>query len=155
MTDDWRTRLEEYQYSVDLLARASRTLTRALLTDGTPRDEIEVLIEAETNARDATASARLRLVDLWRATANGHVEGEMKPLSAEVLEIASQCSDLDHEDRVLIARLIQVVAAASRSVQDEVRERLTAPPQPTTQTELRGRVEAVIAYVDSLERNRT
>jgi hypothetical protein len=142
--------LEDYQYAVDLLERASRTLTRALLADGAPRDEIEALIEAETKARDATASARTRLVNLWRATADGHVNG-MKPPSAEVLEIASQFSALDNEDRVLIARLIRRVAAAPRSVQDEVRERLTASPNPTTQAELRGRVEAVIAYLDSVE----
>jgi hypothetical protein len=152
MADNWRTLLAEYEYAVDLLASASRTLTRALLTDGIPREEIEALIEAETKARDATASARLRLVNLWRATANGSVTDGMKPLSAEVLEIASQFVDLDDEDRVLIARLIQGVAAASQSVQDEVRERLTAPPKPTTQAELRWRVEAVVAYLDSLER---
>jgi len=155
VTDHWRALLEEYQYAVDLLERASRILTRALLTDGAPRDEIEALIEAEAKARDATASARLRLVNLWRATGGGHVNDGMKPLSAEVLEIASQCSELDDEDRVLIARLIQGVAAVSRSVQHEVRERLTAPPKPTTQAELRGRVEAVIAYLDSLEHDRS
>ena len=152
MADNWRTLLAEYEYAVALLERASRTLTRALLTDGIPRDEIEALIEAETKARDATASARLRLVNLWRANAEAPVNDGMKPLSAEVLEIASQFSELDDEDRMLVARLIQGVAAVSQSVQDEVRERLTAPPKPTTQTELRGRVEAVIAYLDSLER---
>jgi hypothetical protein len=155
VADNWRRLLEEYEYAVDLLGRASRVLTRALLTDGAPRDEIEALIEAETKARDATASARLRLVNLWRASGDGHVNDGMKPLSAEVLEIASQCSELDDEDRVLVVRLIQGVAAVSRSVQDEVRERLTAPPKPTTQAELRGRVEAVIAYLDSLEHERT
>jgi hypothetical protein len=79
----------------------------------------------------------------------------MKPPSAEVLEIASQFSQLDDEDRVLIARLLRGVAAASQSVQDKVRERLTAPPMPATQAELRARVEAVIAYLDSLEQGRT
>lgn len=155
MSDDWRTRLEEYQHAVLLLARASHTLTRALLTDGTPRDAIEALLEAETKARDATTSARLRLVDFWRATANRRVDDGMKPRSAEVLELASQFSELDDGDRVLIARLIELVAATSRSVQDEVRERLTAPPKPTTEEELRGRVEAVIAYLGSLEGDRT
>lgn len=154
MADDWRTLLEDYQYAVDLLEHASRTLTVALATDGASRDEIEALIEAETRARDATASARLRLVNLWRAAADRHVNGGTKPLSAEVLEIASQFSELDNEDRVLFARLIQGVAAASHSVQREVRERLTAPPKPTTQAELRGRVEAVLAYLDSLEPDR-
>jgi hypothetical protein len=155
VADDWRALLEEYQYAVDLVERASRTLTRALLTDGLPRDEIEALIEAETKARHATAAARLRLVNLWRATADGHVSERMKPPSAEVLEIASQFSRLDDEDRVLIARLLRGVAAASQSVQDKVRERLTAPPMPATQAELRARVEAVIAYLDSLEQDRT
>ena len=154
MVDNWRTLLEDYEYAVDLLERASRTLTRALLADRAPRDEIEALIEAEMKARDATASARLRLVNLWRATADGHANDGTKPLAAEVFEIASQFSELNDEDRVLIAQLIQGVAAASRSVQDEVRERLTASPKPTTQAELRGRVEAVIAYLDSLERDR-
>jgi hypothetical protein len=155
VADDWRALLEEYQYAVDLVERASRTLTRALVTDGLPRDEIEALIAAETKARDATAAARLRLVNLWRATADGHVNDGKKPLSAEVLEIASQFSQLDDEDRVLIARLLRGVAAASQSVQEEVRERLTAPPKPATQAELRARVEAVIAYLDSLEQDRT
>jgi hypothetical protein len=151
VADNWRTLLEYYEYAVDLLERASRTLTRALLTDGAPRDEIEALIEAETKARDATASARLQLVNLWRATADGRGTDDMKLLSAEVLEIASQFSALDAEDRALIARLIQGAAAASRSVQDEVRHRLTANPSPTTRAELRARVAAAIAYLDSLE----
>lgn len=155
MADNWRTLLEQYQYGVDLLERASRTLTRALLTDAAPRDEIEALIEAETKARDATASARLQLVNLWRATADGRGNDGMKLLSTEVLEIASQFSALDDGDRALIARLIRGAAAASRSVQAEARERLTALPRPTTRAELGARVEAVIAYLDSLERQRT
>jgi hypothetical protein len=67
--------------------------------------------------------------------------------SPEVLEIASQFSEFDDEDSVLIARLIQLVAAVPRSVQDEVGQKLAALPRPTTQAELRGRVEAVIAYI--------
>jgi hypothetical protein len=155
MADNWRTLLEEYEYAVALLTRASRTLTRALLTGGIPHDQIEALIEAEIKARDAIASARLRLVNLWRATADGHVDDGIKPLSAEVLEIASQFSELDKDDRVLITQLIQAVAAASPSVLDEVRERLGAPPKPTTQAKLRGRVEAVIAYLDGRQRQIT
>jgi hypothetical protein len=155
VADHWRTLLEQYQYGVDLLERASRTLTRALLTDGAPRDEIEALIEAETKARDATASARLRLVNLWRATADGRGNDGMKLLSAEVLQIASQFSALDDGDRALIARLIQGAAAASRTVQGEARERLTALPRPTTRAELGARFEAVIDYLDSRERDRT
>ena len=150
VANNWRALLEHYQYAVDLLERASRTLTRALVSDGAPREEIEALIEAETKARDATASARLQLVNLWRATADGHGTDGMKLLSAEVLEIASGFSALDDQDRALIARLIQGAAATPRSVQDEVRERLTASPNPTTRAELRGRVETVIAYLDSL-----
>jgi hypothetical protein len=150
VAENWRTLLEHYQHAVDLLERASRTLTRALSTEGVPRDEIEDLVEAETKARDAAAAARLRLINLWRATARGHGNVGMKPPSAEVLEIASQFSELDDEDRVLIARLIERMAAASRSIQHEVREKLTANPSPATRAELRARVEAVIAYLDAL-----
>ena len=145
---DWRELLTEYQYAITLFERASRTLTRALLMSGAPRDDIEALVEAEAKAREATASARMRLVDLWRATADGQLSDWMKPLSPEVLEIAQQFSDLDEENGELIARLIQLVAAAPRSVHDEAGQRLMAPPQPTTQAELRGRVEAVIAYIE-------
>ena len=145
---DWRELLTEYQYAITLFERASRTLTRALLTSGVPRDDIEALVEAEAKAREATASARMRLVDLWRATKDLQVSDWMKPLSPEVLEIARQFSELDEENSELIARLIQLVAAAPRSVHDEAGQRLMAPPQPTTAAEVRGRVEAVIAYIE-------
>ena len=95
------------------------------------------------------------MVNLWRATADGHVNDGKKPLSAEVLEIASQFSELGDEDRVLIVQLIRGVAAASQSVQEEVRERLRALPKPTTQAELRERLEALIAYLDTPEQDRT
>jgi hypothetical protein len=144
---DWRALLNEYEYAVDLFERASRTLTRALITGSVPRDEIEILVDAEAKARDATGLARLHLVNLWRATAAGQLNDRIKPPSPEVLEIASQFSEFDDEDSVLIARLIQLVAAVPRSVQDEVGQKLTALPKPTTQAELRGRVEAVIAYI--------
>jgi hypothetical protein len=147
MAGDWRTLLSEYEYAVDLLERASRTLTRALVTDAVSREEIEALVDAEIKAREATASARLRLVDLWRATAHDQHNDGMEPLSPKVLEIASQLSELDDQDRVLVMRLIQLVAAAPRSVQDEVGQRLAAEPRPVTHDGLRGRVEAVIAYL--------
>ena len=147
MADDWRELLTEYEYAINLFERASRTLTRALVTSGVPRDEIEALVEAETRAREAAAAARLRLVNLWRASTDGQVNDWTRP-SLEVLEIASQFSELDDEDRELITRLIQLVATAPRSVQDEVGQRLTAPPKPATQSELRGRVETVIAYLE-------
>jgi hypothetical protein len=153
MSDDWRALLTEYEYAVDLLERASRTLTRALVTDSVPRDEIEALVDAEIAAREATASARLRLVNLWRATSSQPNHG-INPPSSHVLEVLQRFSELNDEDRKLITRLIHLVAAAPRNVHDEVGQRLTAPPKPTTQAELRGRVEAVIAYLDCGERER-
>ena len=152
MAGSWRTLLNEYEYAVDLLERGSRTLTQALVTDGVSREEIEALVDAEITAREATASARMRLVNLWRATAQGERNEGMNPPSPKVLEIASQLSELDDEDRVLVTRLIQLVAAAPRSVQDEVGQRLAAEPKPVTQAALRGRVEAMIAYLDDSAR---
>jgi len=74
----------------------------------------------------------------WRAT---------KAPSHELIEIESQFSDLTDQDREHIVRLIDLAAEAPPTVQVEVRQRLTAPPKPVTQAELRGRVEAAIAYV--------
>ena len=74
----------------------------------------------------------------WRAT---------KAPSHELIEIASQFSDLTDQDREHLVRLIDLAAEATPTVQVEVRQRLTAPPKPATQAELRGRVEAAIAYV--------
>ena len=74
----------------------------------------------------------------WRAT---------KAPSHELIEIASQFSDLTDQDREHLVRLIDLAAEATPTVQVEIRQRLTAPPKPATQAELRGRVEAAIAYV--------
>ena len=153
MAGDWRTLLTEYECAIALFERASRTLTRALVTGSVPRGEIEALIDAETKARDATALARLRLVNLWRATTDRQVDDGSQPLSPEVVAVMSQLSELDDEDRVLITQLIHLVAAAPRSVQDEVGQRLAAPPKPMSQAELRGRLEAVIAYLDNPSRD--
>jgi hypothetical protein len=152
MADDWRALLTEYAHATNLFERASRTLTRALVTSSVPRDEIEALVEAEAKARDAAALARLRLVNLWRATTSAEIDDGMAPLSSEALEIARQYNELDDQDRELITRLIHLAAASPRSVREDVSQRLIAPPKPKTQAELRGRVEAVIAYIDDLAR---
>jgi hypothetical protein len=147
MADDWRGLLTEYEFAVDLFERASRTLTRAMMTSSIPRDQIEVLVNAEAKARDATTAVRLRLINLWRATADDKVN-DVKSLSAEVLGIAMQFSELDEDDRVLVSRMIQLVAAAPPSVQDEIGQKLAAPRKPSTQAELRDRVEEAIAYLE-------
>jgi hypothetical protein len=90
-----------------LFERASRTLSRALVTSSVPRDEIDALVDAETKARDATAFSA-PASNLWRASTDDQVNDGMKRPSPEVLEIARHFSELDDEDRGLITRLIHL-----------------------------------------------
>jgi len=89
---------------------------------------------AETEKDEGAA----RVARPWRATNSP---------SHELIEIASQFSELTDQDREHILTLIDLATEAPPTVQVEVRQRLTAPPKPVTQAELRGRVEAAIAYV--------
>jgi hypothetical protein len=68
----WPSLLTDYEAAIAEFERASVELTAALAHRVTSRREFDSLLVAEARAREAVIVRRMRLINLWRATAETH-----------------------------------------------------------------------------------
>ena len=78
--EDWPALLAAYEAAIADFSAISRALTSALVDSKSGPDDVQALLAAEARAKDAVTLARMRLVNLWRASQG---DFELPPLPTE------------------------------------------------------------------------